>query len=144
MTQISQLHLRRYYCYYNHYYYVPQTDTLCSTVSPAGEVEGGGGGKFHGVDLLQHSPFPSAEDPLPHQPRSLEPITDTFHQNLPLRKTHSDLETTSPAGVWDYQGKISQCIGGLSSLSFTTCCRFCIGLMKDKKSPWSARLYFRR
>nr|XP_046236579.1 NHS-like protein 2 isoform X4 [Scatophagus argus] len=64
-----------------------------------GEGEGGGGGKFHGVDLLQHSqsPSPSPGDPFPHQPRSLEPITDTLHQNLPLRKTHSDLDTTSPA-----------------------------------------------
>ncbi|XP_030286611.1 NHS-like protein 2 isoform X1 [Sparus aurata] len=65
-----------------------------------GEGEsGGGGGKFHGVDLLQHSPSPSPSpgDPFPHQPRSLEPVTDTFHQNLPLRKTHSDLDTTSPA-----------------------------------------------
>ncbi|XP_076581303.1 NHS-like protein 2 isoform X2 [Chaetodon auriga] len=59
----------------------------------------GGGGKFHGVDLLQHSPSPSPSpgDPFPHQPRSLEPVTDTFHQNLPLRKTHSDLDTTLPA-----------------------------------------------
>lgn len=79
--------------------------TLCSTVAPTGEVEVEGRGKFHGVDLLQHSLFPSAEDSLPHQPRSLEPITDTFHQNLPLRKTHSDLDTTSPSGVLDYQGK---------------------------------------
>ncbi|XP_037615630.1 NHS-like protein 2 isoform X2 [Sebastes umbrosus] len=59
----------------------------------------GRGGKFHGVDLLQHSPSPSPSpgDPFPHQPRSLEPVTDTLHQNLPLRKTHSDLDTTSPA-----------------------------------------------
>ncbi|XP_067379394.1 NHS-like protein 2 isoform X2 [Channa argus] len=59
----------------------------------------GGGGKFHGVDLLQHSPSPtpSPGDPFPHQPRSLEPVTDTPHQNLPLRKTHSDLDTTLPA-----------------------------------------------
>ncbi|XP_042256602.1 NHS-like protein 2 isoform X2 [Thunnus maccoyii] len=62
-----------------------------------GEV--GGGGKFHGVDLLQHSPSPSPSpgEPYPHQPRSLEPITNTPHQNLPLRKTHSDLDTTLPA-----------------------------------------------
>ncbi|CAJ1085835.1 NHS-like protein 2 isoform X1 [Xyrichtys novacula] len=62
-----------------------------------GEI--GGGGKFHGVDLLQHSqsPSPSPGDPFPHQPRSLEPVTDTFQQNLPLRKTHSDLDTTLPA-----------------------------------------------
>ncbi|CAK6974819.1 NHS-like protein 2 [Scomber scombrus] len=60
---------------------------------------GGGGGKFHGVDLLQHSPSPSPSpgEPFPHQPRSLEPITDTPHQNLPLRKTHSDLDATLPA-----------------------------------------------
>ncbi|XP_033465205.2 NHS-like protein 2 isoform X4 [Epinephelus lanceolatus] len=59
----------------------------------------GRGGKFHGVDLLQHSPSPSPSpgDPFPHQPRSLEPVTDTLHQNLPLRKTHSDLDTTLPA-----------------------------------------------
>ncbi|XP_055358972.1 NHS-like protein 2 [Betta splendens] len=58
-----------------------------------------GGGKFHGVDLLQHSPSPtpSPGDPFPHQPRSLEPVTDTPHRNLPLRKTHSDLDTTLPA-----------------------------------------------
>ncbi|XP_027143347.1 NHS-like protein 2 [Larimichthys crocea] len=64
-----------------------------------GEGGGGGGVKFHGVDLLQHSPSPSPSpgDPFPHQPRSLEPVTDTFHQNLPLRKTHSDLDATSPA-----------------------------------------------
>lgn len=72
----------------------------CSCLPPPGE---GGGGKFHGVDLLQHSqsPSPSLGDPFPHQPRSLEPITDTPHQNLPLRKTHSDLDTTLPAGVCD-------------------------------------------
>ncbi|XP_034424976.1 NHS-like protein 2 isoform X3 [Hippoglossus hippoglossus] len=58
---------------------------------------GGGGGKFHGVDLLQHSPSPSPGDPFPHQPHSLEPVTDTPHQSLPLRKTHSDLDTTLPA-----------------------------------------------
>ncbi|KAG8005960.1 NHS-like protein 2, partial [Nibea albiflora] len=66
-----------------------------------GEGGGGGGGgvKFHGVDLLQHSPSPSPSpgDPFPHQPRSLEPVTDTSHQNLPLRKTHSDLDAASPA-----------------------------------------------
>ncbi|XP_056884058.1 NHS-like protein 2 isoform X2 [Takifugu flavidus] len=64
-----------------------------------GEGEGGGGGRFHGVDLLQHStsPSPSLGDPSPHQPRSLEPVTDNCHQNLPLRKTHSDLEKTAPA-----------------------------------------------
>ncbi|XP_061566027.1 NHS-like protein 2 [Cololabis saira] len=58
-----------------------------------------GGVKFHGVDLLQHSPSPSPSpgDPFPQQPHSLEPVTDTPHQNLPLRKTHSDLETTLPA-----------------------------------------------
>ncbi|XP_047445992.1 NHS-like protein 2 isoform X3 [Mugil cephalus] len=57
-----------------------------------------GGLKFHGVDLLQHSvsPSPSFGDPIPHQPHSLEPVTDTPHQNLPLRKTHSDLDTTLP------------------------------------------------
>lgn len=89
-----------------------------SIVSPPGETEGGGGGKFHGVDLLQHSPSPSPGDPFPLQPRSLEPVTDTFHQNLPLRKTHSDLDTTSPAGLCDYQGRLSQCISYL----FPLCC----------------------
>nr|XP_043878258.1 NHS-like protein 2 isoform X2 [Solea senegalensis] len=56
-----------------------------------------GGGKFHGVDLLQHSPSPSPGEPSPHQPHSLEPVTNTPHQNLVLRKTHSDLDATSPA-----------------------------------------------
>ncbi|XP_076027740.1 NHS-like protein 2 [Genypterus blacodes] len=62
------------------------------------DVTGETGGKFHGVDLLQHSPSPSPSpvDPFPHQPRSLEPTTDTPHQNLTLRKTHSDLEATLP------------------------------------------------
>ncbi|XP_051800049.1 NHS-like protein 2 isoform X2 [Acanthochromis polyacanthus] len=63
------------------------------------DITGDGGGvKFHGVDLLQHSPSPSPYpgDPFPHQPHSLEPVTDTPHQNLPLRKTHSDLDTTLP------------------------------------------------
>ncbi|XP_071382608.1 NHS-like protein 2, partial [Centroberyx affinis] len=59
----------------------------------------GEGGKFLGVDLLQCSPSPSPSpgDPFPHQPRSLEPVTDTPHQHLPLRKTHSDLDATLPA-----------------------------------------------
>ncbi|XP_056156827.1 NHS-like protein 2 [Lampris incognitus] len=59
----------------------------------------GEGGKFLGVDLLQCSPSPSPSpgDPFPPQPRSLEPITDTPHQHLPLRKTHSDLDTSLPA-----------------------------------------------
>ncbi|XP_030609495.1 NHS-like protein 2 [Archocentrus centrarchus] len=64
------------------------------------DITGEGGGlKFHGVDLLQHSPSPSPSpgDPFPHQPHSLEPVTNTPHQNLPLRKTHSDLDTTLPA-----------------------------------------------
>ncbi|KAF7649464.1 hypothetical protein LDENG_00140660 [Lucifuga dentata] len=85
------------------------------------DITGESGGKFHGVDLLQHStssspspgdPFPhqphsllqhstssspSPGDPFPHQPHSLEPVTDTPHQNLPLRKTHSDLDTTLSA-----------------------------------------------
>ncbi|XP_041840512.1 NHS-like protein 2 isoform X2 [Melanotaenia boesemani] len=61
-----------------------------------GEV---GGVKFHGVDLLQHSPSPSpsAGDPFSQQPHSLEPVTDTPLQNLPLRKTHSDLDTNLTA-----------------------------------------------
>ncbi|KAM9836898.1 NHS-like protein 2 [Aulostomus maculatus] len=65
---------------------------------PLDVTGGGGGGKFHGVDLLQHStsPSPSPGDPFLHQPRSLEPVTDTPHQNLPLRKIHSDLDTTLP------------------------------------------------
>lgn len=61
----------------------------------AGGGGGGGGGKFHGVDLLQHSPSPCpSPGDFPYQPRSLEPITDTPQQSLPLRKTHSDLEST--------------------------------------------------
>ncbi|KAM8880627.1 NHS-like protein 2 isoform 1-T1 [Synchiropus picturatus] len=61
----------------------------------------GGGGKFHGVDLLQHSasPSPSPGDPCLHQPHSLEPVTDTHHQILPLRKIHSDHDATSPADL---------------------------------------------
>ncbi|KAM9717073.1 NHS-like protein 2 isoform 2-T4 [Menidia menidia] len=55
-----------------------------------------GGVKFHGVDLLQHSPSPSPcpGHTFPQQPHSLEPVTDTPPQNLPLRKTHSYLDTT--------------------------------------------------
>uniref|UniRef100_A0A087XML4 NHS-like 2 n=1 Tax=Poecilia formosa TaxID=48698 RepID=A0A087XML4_POEFO len=54
--------------------------------------------KFHGVDLLQHSPSPSPSpgDSYPQQPHSLELFTDTPHQNLPIRKTHSELDTTLP------------------------------------------------
>ncbi|KAM9834546.1 NHS-like protein 2 isoform 1-T1 [Syngnathus typhle] len=64
--------------------------------------EGGGAGdKFHGVDLLQHSASPS---PSPvahfHQPRSLEPVTDTPQQNLTLRKIHANLDSTSPADIF--------------------------------------------
>ncbi|XP_061525338.1 NHS-like protein 2 isoform X1 [Phycodurus eques] len=59
-----------------------------------------GGGKFHGVDLLQHSVSPS---PSPvghfHQPRSLEPVTDTPHQNIALRKIYSNLDTASPSDI---------------------------------------------
>nr|XP_057921892.1 NHS-like protein 2 isoform X2 [Doryrhamphus excisus] len=73
-----------------------------------------GEGKFHGVDLLQHSTSPS---PSPaehfHQPRSLEPVTDTPHQSLALRKIHSDLDGSSPAeniverpGSMDHSGLI--------------------------------------
>ncbi|XP_029382778.1 NHS-like protein 2 [Echeneis naucrates] len=71
---------------------------------------GGGRGKFHGVDLLQHSPSPSPSpgDPFPQQPHSLEPVSDTPHQNLPLRKTHSDLETTLPADNTSEQRTLSQ------------------------------------
>ncbi|XP_022617012.1 NHS-like protein 2 [Seriola dumerili] len=42
-------------------------------------------------------PLDITGDPFPHQPHSLEPVTDTPHQNLPLRKTHSDLDATLPA-----------------------------------------------
>uniref|UniRef100_A0A3P8UK03 NHS-like 2 n=1 Tax=Cynoglossus semilaevis TaxID=244447 RepID=A0A3P8UK03_CYNSE len=64
-----------------------------------GRRGGGGGGKFHGVDLLQHSPSPSPSpgEPFPHQPHSLEPVSESAHQNLPLRKTHSDLDSSSSA-----------------------------------------------
>ncbi|XP_019726816.1 NHS-like protein 2 isoform X2 [Hippocampus comes] len=77
--------------------------------------EGGGAGvKFHGVDLLQHSASPS---PSPvenyHQPRSLEPVSDTPQQNLALRKILSNLDSTSPAdiildqpGIMDHSGLI--------------------------------------
>jgi len=61
--------------------------------APPGE---GRGGRFHSVDLLRHSPTPSRS---PGEPRSLEPVTDTLHQNLPLRKTHSALDTTLPPGM---------------------------------------------
>uniref|UniRef100_A0A3P9LAL1 NHS-like 2 n=1 Tax=Oryzias latipes TaxID=8090 RepID=A0A3P9LAL1_ORYLA len=56
-----------------------------------------GGVKFHGVDLLQHSqsPPPPPVDPFPPQPHSLEPVSDTPHQTLPLRKTRSNLDTAS-------------------------------------------------
>ncbi|MEQ2164797.1 hypothetical protein GOODEAATRI_010417, partial [Goodea atripinnis] len=57
--------------------------------------------KFHGVDLLQHSPSlsPSPGDPYPKQPHSLELFTETPHQTLPLRKTHSELDTTLATAV---------------------------------------------
>lgn len=66
---------------------------------PPGE---GGGVKFHGVDLLQHSPSPSPSpgEVLPQQPHSLEIVTDTPHQKLRLRKTHSELDTTVTTGWW--------------------------------------------
>uniref|UniRef100_A0A1A8ELL1 NHS-like 2 n=4 Tax=Nothobranchius TaxID=28779 RepID=A0A1A8ELL1_9TELE len=57
----------------------------------------GGGVKFHGVDLLQHSPSPSPGETFSQQPHSLELATDTSHQNLPLRKTHSDLDSALAA-----------------------------------------------
>ncbi|KAM8899028.1 NHS-like protein 2 isoform 2-T2 [Spinachia spinachia] len=71
-----------------------------SHVLPLDVTGEGRRGKFHGVDLLQHSPSPSPSpgDPFPQQPRSLEAVTDAFHQSLPLRKTHSDLDATPPAG----------------------------------------------
>uniref|UniRef100_A0AAV2KJ57 NHS-like protein 2 n=1 Tax=Knipowitschia caucasica TaxID=637954 RepID=A0AAV2KJ57_KNICA len=55
-----------------------------------------GGRRFHGVDLLQHStcPSPSEPRPSPTHPHSLEPVTQTHHQGEPLRKSHSDLETS--------------------------------------------------
>lgn len=66
---------------------------------PPGE---GGGVKFHGVDLLQHSPSPSPSpgEVLPQQPHSLEIVTDTPYQKLRLRKTHSELDTTVTTGWW--------------------------------------------
>ncbi|KAF6730645.1 NHS-like protein 2 [Oryzias melastigma] len=56
-----------------------------------------GGVRFHGVDLLQHSqsPPPPPVDPFPPQPHSLEPVSDTPHQTLPLRKTRSNLDSAS-------------------------------------------------
>ncbi|XP_015240976.1 PREDICTED: NHS-like protein 2 isoform X2 [Cyprinodon variegatus] len=68
-----------------------RTQAHCMPLDVTGEV---GTVKFHGVDLLQHSPSPG--DPYPKQPHSLELFTDTSHQNLPLRKTHSELDTTIP------------------------------------------------
>ncbi|XP_061769459.1 NHS-like protein 2 isoform X1 [Nerophis ophidion] len=74
----------------------------------------GGSGKFHGVDLLQHSvsPSPSLGEHF-HQPRSLEPVTDTPHQSLALRKIHSDVDATTPTenilerpGSMDHSGLI--------------------------------------
>ncbi|XP_037832470.1 NHS-like protein 2 isoform X4 [Kryptolebias marmoratus] len=58
----------------------------------------GGGVKFFGVNLLQHSPSPSPSpgELLPQQPHSLEIVADIPHQNLRLRKTHSELDTTLP------------------------------------------------
>ncbi|CAL8326430.1 unnamed protein product [Lota lota] len=58
------------------------------------------GGRFLGVDLLQCSPSPGALaglQPYSLEPRSLEPVSDTPHQTLPLRKTHSDLDTSLAA-----------------------------------------------
>nr|XP_020479371.1 NHS-like protein 2 isoform X2 [Monopterus albus] len=83
----------------------------------------GGGGKFHGVDLLQHSPSPSPSpgDPFPHQPHSLEPVSDTPHQNLPLRKTHSDLDTTLPAGSTSEQRASDQLHPGAMDHSGLLC-----------------------
>ncbi|XP_014062905.1 NHS-like protein 2 isoform X2 [Salmo salar] len=53
-----------------------------------------GEGKLLGVDLLQGScyPSPSLGCGGGGQPRSLEPVTDTPVQHIPLRKTHSDLD----------------------------------------------------
>ncbi|KAL0969975.1 hypothetical protein UPYG_G00235460 [Umbra pygmaea] len=52
-----------------------------------------------GLDLLQGSYCPSTRSPSlgsggEGQPRSLEPLTDTPVQHLPLRKTHSDLDSS--------------------------------------------------
>ncbi|XP_016531713.1 NHS-like protein 2 isoform X1 [Poecilia formosa] len=72
-----------------------RTPAHCMPLDVTGEV---GAVKFHGVDLLQHSPSPSPSpgDSYPQQPHSLELFTDTPHQNLPIRKTHSELDTTLP------------------------------------------------
>ncbi|PWA19823.1 hypothetical protein CCH79_00015881, partial [Gambusia affinis] len=70
-----------------------RTPAHCMPLDVTGEV---GAVKFHGVDLLQHSPSPSLGDSYPQQPHSLELFTDTPHQNLPIRKTHSELDTTLP------------------------------------------------
>ncbi|XP_029944383.1 NHS-like protein 2 isoform X2 [Salarias fasciatus] len=87
---------------------------ITSGDAAAAAAAGGGGGKLHCVDLLQHSPSPS---PAPgnaflQQPHSLEPVSDTPQQPLPLRKTHSDLDAASPAdssfrpppGAMDHSG----------------------------------------
>ncbi|XP_057711573.1 NHS-like protein 2 isoform X2 [Corythoichthys intestinalis] len=72
----------------------------------------GEGGKFHGVDFLQHSASPSPVEDF-HQPRSLEPVTETPRQNLALRKIQSNLDSTSPSdinldrpGTMDHSGLI--------------------------------------
>ncbi|KAM4565140.1 NHS-like protein 2 isoform 2-T2 [Fundulus diaphanus] len=72
-----------------------RTPAHCMPLDITGEL---GAVKFHGVDLLQHSPSPSPSpgDIYPKQPHSLELFTDTSHQNIPLRKTHSELDTTLP------------------------------------------------
>uniref|UniRef100_A0A3Q2QXJ3 NHS-like 2 n=1 Tax=Fundulus heteroclitus TaxID=8078 RepID=A0A3Q2QXJ3_FUNHE len=72
-----------------------RTPAHCMPLDITGEL---GSVKLHGVDLLQHSPSPSPSpgDIYPKQPHSLELFTDTSHQNIPLRKTHSELDTTLP------------------------------------------------
>ncbi|CAB1351390.1 unnamed protein product [Coregonus sp. 'balchen'] len=60
-----------------------------------------GEGKLLGVDLLQGSCSPCSPSPSlgcggGGQPRSLEPVTDTPVQHIPLRKTHSDLDPSLP------------------------------------------------
>ncbi|XP_028330599.1 NHS-like protein 2 isoform X2 [Gouania willdenowi] len=75
-------------------------------------------GEGRKVKLLQHSSSPLLRDSFLHQPHSLEPVTEPPPQALPLRKTHSDLDTAAtkdnssgqrvpdhvPRGAMDHSG----------------------------------------